>query len=196
MLWSCQASKELHYFKEGDNYYRLKIRQHAFLSSSRYLSGYFDPHAVDVYFGDIKKNKGENNQLVRISKEGKECKENRQLMLILSTNSDAVAQEVSGIVENAALFSLVSQLANQDKILEQANVQEKVDKLLSNNAQIITKAEQLIADLKIIQSNNGSETVVNNTLKEFYNTLAISKGKLSGIKDKKDAERWILDGLK
>ena len=54
-ICSCQSAKELHYFKQGDNYYRIKINECAFLSSSRYQSGYYDEAALDQYFGEIRR---------------------------------------------------------------------------------------------------------------------------------------------
>src|SRR5438309_2184294 len=53
LITSCQAAKEFHYFKEGDNYFRISVKERALLSSSRYESGYYDEDAVDNYFGEI-----------------------------------------------------------------------------------------------------------------------------------------------
>lgn len=56
------AFQEAHYFRserngEGPanrNYYRVRVTGATALSSSRYVSGYFDPEAVDIYFNEIK----------------------------------------------------------------------------------------------------------------------------------------------
>lgn len=63
LIWviaGCASSfAEKHFFKSVDqqgytiNYYRLKVNGSTFLSSSRYLSGYFDERAVDAYFNQI-----------------------------------------------------------------------------------------------------------------------------------------------
>lgn len=146
-LVSCQATKELHYIKEGDNYYRLKIKQHSFLSSSRYMSGYFDPAAVDAYFGDVKKAEGKQSSRAILDKENGKCTEGRELVLILSSNSDAVAQEITSISDNAALFSLLQGLTNQDKLLNQKLIENKIDKILGENENMVLKLEKLLDDL-------------------------------------------------
>lgn len=163
-LVSCQATKELHYIKEGDNYYRLKIKQHSFLSSSRYMSGYFDPAAVDAYFGDVKKSEVQSNIAVLDKKSGK-CSGGRELVLILSSNSDAVAQEITSISDNAALFSLLQGLANQDKLLNQKLIEHKIDKILGENANMVLKLEKLLDDLSTNKKSDAIKNMVTDLLK-------------------------------
>ena len=60
LLSGCMSSfSERHFFKSEDaygnpvNYYKLSVSGKNFLSSTRYLSGYFDEKAVDAYFNQF-----------------------------------------------------------------------------------------------------------------------------------------------
>src|SRR6266404_2610957 len=55
------AFKESHYYQSVNpktnkvtNYYRLTVKGYAAMSSARYVSGYYDERAVDLYFNEVK----------------------------------------------------------------------------------------------------------------------------------------------
>ncbi|MEN0047259.1 MAG: hypothetical protein AAF806_09390 [Bacteroidota bacterium] len=53
LFCACSNFKEIHYIKDNapdmPNYYRVKITGTSFISSSRYMSGYFDPILVQDF---------------------------------------------------------------------------------------------------------------------------------------------------
>src|SRR5262245_27858432 len=63
-LAACSSFGETHYFKAVDengvarNYYRMNVSGYARLSSSRYLSGYYNDDVVDAYFNEVSQPKG------------------------------------------------------------------------------------------------------------------------------------------
>jgi hypothetical protein len=116
---SCQGGKELHYFKEGNNYYRLTIREHAFLSSSRYISGYFDEAAVDRYFGEVKRPDSAkvDQRMEHYAQNGeKVCSSGDKLVLVLSTNANAVTDQITALANNEQMLEMVARLAHQDDL--------------------------------------------------------------------------------
>jgi hypothetical protein len=194
LLLSCQSSKELHYFKEGNNYYRLKVKQHAFLSSSRYVSGYFDPEAIDQFFGETTRpdsaHLARKSKVVGVDACGEEIL--GDLVLVLSTNADAVTKEIGGITENDALLSMITGLATKNKVKEALVIQEEINKLLHKITNDLAQTEVLETNLL----SNKTNEQVKNSLTKHLNSKAIQEGRLSGIKELKDIEPWLLDGLK
>lgn len=191
---SCQSSKELHYFKEGNNYYRLKVKQHAFLSSSRYMSGYFDPAAIDEFFGETTRPDSakitKRNHVKAIDACGEEITGN--LVMVLSTNADAVTKEIGGITDNDQLLAMITGLATKNKLNEALQVQEKIKTLLhSINGDV--------AELSVFENsftNNITNKEAIKLITNYLNTQAIKSGKLSGIDKIKDIESWLLDQLR
>jgi hypothetical protein len=120
MVCSCQTGKEVHYFKEGDNYYRLRIKEKALFSSSRYISGFFEEAAVDRFFGEIKRPDSTfrvNPKLEKItSSDGTSSLEGKKLVLILSTNANAISDQIGALAKNEEALEMIARLANQDVI--------------------------------------------------------------------------------
>ena len=62
VMSSCATTfKENHYYQSINpktqrvtNYYRLTVNGYAVMSSARYVSGYYDERAVDLYFNEVK----------------------------------------------------------------------------------------------------------------------------------------------
>ncbi len=123
-LISCSAFRETHYFKDTRepiaNYYKVEVTGHSFLSSSRYVSGYYDRAAIQEYFGEI--GQPDKARFVPLSPEGTNNK-NKELVLLLSSNSDAIANGFSNLVKNKNTINSISLLANKDKIQQAATIQ-------------------------------------------------------------------------
>lgn len=186
---SCQSSRELHYFKEGGNYYRLNIKQHAFLSSSRYVSGYFDEEAVNYYFGDVKRS---TTKIEHISPSG--CKqEDSDLVLILSTNSDVVSQEISGLAQNQELFALLNKLSLSETTQKIADTKSKLYESIESNDAILDELSTLVNSTPL--SDESNRKTVDDALGNLYNTVAVSRGQVTGAKTAEDIQNFLLNGL-
>ena len=139
--------QESHYFSSDGsggapadrNYYRLLVKGGTAISSSRYVSGYFDSAAVDVYFNEIKQ--PPKAQLVTSTSTGtttagetgagaasaaagapkagdavsakplSRSLVGKDLVLILSTNSDEVSNQIGALAANQQFTAALAGLA-------------------------------------------------------------------------------------
>ncbi len=172
----CQSAKELHFFKSGDNYYRLKINESSIASKSRYLSGYFDESAVDKYFSEMSQPKDTVKWLTSSNR-------NAQLVMILSTNSNSVAEQIGNLATNEQLLENVAMLANKDKFekgYEFAKLSAELKKVKSNiqtagNAYIesatgetiLANINDFLSNLKITAKDHLTLTNLDSAIKKF-----------------------------
>lgn len=138
---ACVASfEERHYFKSlsvddeskrPNNYFRLTVDGFASFSSARYVSGYYDERAVDLFFNEIKISPGNDRKMPALfESEPREPGSNEvisplspisdhgALVMILSTNASAVASAIGSFAESQVVASAITNLINQDTIRE------------------------------------------------------------------------------
>ena len=194
-LSSCSTFRETHYFKDDlkptANYYRVEVKGSTLMSSSRYVSGYYDRGAVQLYFGEINQPpKGKfpvpstNGESSKSSDPSSDRKE-KELVLLLSTNSDAIASSISNLVKSKTVINSLTMLTNKDK-LERSNQLEveisetetdielfiaKVDAYLDvdtssglNDKEVKDRLKQLI----LMHLPNGSRDKSPNTFSDLY----------------------------
>lgn len=135
LLVCCSTFKETHLFKDTleptANYYKVEVKGYSFLSSSRYVSGYYDRSAIQEYFGEI--NQPEKARFVPVN--STEASTNKELVLLLSSNSDAIANGFSNLVKNKNTINSIALLANKDKI-ERASIVTSDLSILDNKIKI------------------------------------------------------------
>ncbi len=165
VLTGCQTANELHYFRQGANYYRLKIKEHSFASRSRYLSGYFDEHAVEKYFSET----GQPDS-ARISKWQPVNGQQGSLVMILSTNSNSISEQIGGIAGNEDLLETVARLSHKDKIEKANELASGIDDLKGIASSIIQAGDIYVN--KVTVSN----------VKSTLNDLVLSIEALTGSK--------------
>ena len=126
--------KENHYFSSEskaseldrpNNFFRLTINGWSIFTSTRYVSGFYDERAVDLFFNEIKADPQPlfPNQLVEPGSEEvirplTPGPERGALVLILSTNADAVADAIGSFGEGQAAAAAVTNLLSRDAIRE------------------------------------------------------------------------------
>jgi hypothetical protein len=129
---------ERHFFKSEDaygnpvNYYKLSVSGKNFLSSTRYLSGYFDEKAVDAYFNQFSQpDKGLFDGTIKTGggnvKPLEDALNGRKLVLLLSSNSDAIAQQIGQFANNHAVMSDLTRLIYRDHIKEANSAKTSAD---------------------------------------------------------------------
>lgn len=153
LLSSCQIVYEVHYLKIGENYYKLNVRSTAIASKSRYMAGYYDESAVDNYFNEMSqkdslrllyKKKKVNGKL----EEEAFCNDkNTDLVMILSTNSDVVTEQIGNLAQNEQMLEMLARLANKDKIEENKKLNEDITELINENSAIISTGDIYINSL-------------------------------------------------
>ena len=130
--------KEDHYFqqqnKAGDvtNYYRLQVSGYGALSSARYVSGFYDERAVDLFFNELKveqtgtstdktlfkdaqKNPGSDETIKPLDPGA-----HGAFVMILSTNASSVARTIGQFSENQIVADAITNLMNRDALLSKA----------------------------------------------------------------------------
>ena len=138
VISGCVTSfREHHYYQavnpEGEvsNYYRLTVSGFAAMSSARYISGYYDERAVDLYFDNLKvtqtseagpatnifkadlRDPGSQDVIKPLSPSG----EHGTFVMILSSNASSVSQTIGQFAENQVVADAITNLANRDALL-------------------------------------------------------------------------------
>lgn len=130
---SCQVGHELHYFKSGNNYYRLKINESSFASKARYMSGFYDEKAVDRYFGEMSQPVESDSIKARdvyffktdaadYTADKLKIDSTKKLVMILSTNSNAIAEQIGAFAENDKILETIMRLNNKGKLAENSDL--------------------------------------------------------------------------
>lgn len=195
----CASSfSEKHYFKSVDaqgspiNYYRLNVKGYTHFASSRYLSGYFDETALDEYFSEMKQPEdalfeetvssgGGNVKPLSGSLNGK------KLVLLLSSNSDAIAEQIGQFANNQEVMADLTRLIYRDRIRETlsarkaAELQEVRGKALADIGQRVIVEMPENADVAAVKAN----------ILFYVNRLAAEFGNTAPFKSLEDAKTWL-----
>ena len=193
LLISCQSGKELHYFKQGDNYFRIKIKEYAFLSSSRYQSGYFDELSLDRYFGEIKRPDTTGSFIkYSIDKDGnlKAAPPNSKLIMVLSTTAKALTDQIGAFAENDQALEIIARLANKDAILNNAVLRNHIINL-NNDKQSMKEYSKHISERLIDSVSYKNQNLFE--ILEFVNRLALKNGNKIPFKTIDEAKIWYLN---
>lgn len=167
IMTSCQSAKELHYFKSGDNYYRLRINSHSIASRSRYISGYFDEQAVEKYFSEM--GQPDSAKVINWANHNP----NAKLIMILSSNSNSISEQIGNFANNEEILEVIARLANKEKIDKAIDVSNQIDDIDLLKEKIKATAAMYLDSLS--KSPNPKSD-----LKDFLLTLQIrTQGKLS-----------------
>jgi hypothetical protein len=178
---SCTTFNETHYFKdkigaeEGQtknkvsNYYRVKIKGYSFFSSSRYVSGYFNQDAINLYFNEIKQ--PENAKLFNTPKdcEGKPVLTNEdgnELVLVLSTNAKAITEQIGNIAKNQTILNSIAQITQKEKINESLAVKSELGIADLDIQNFILNTDLYLKDIE-----SKSEKNIDFTLNQYIKSL-------------------------
>jgi hypothetical protein len=189
---------EKHFFKSVDaqgvpiNYYRINVSGSTFLSSSRYLSGYFDEKAVDAYFSQIVQPTSATFEDVVNTDSGNVKPlsgdlEGRKLVLLLSSNSDAIAQQIGIFSNNEAVMADLTRLIYRDRITDALSAQTAADIQEERGKALVVIGEKVImqmpdtADVSLVEAN----------ILFYINRLAAEFGNTAPLKTINDAKVWL-----
>lgn len=201
MMASCSAFREVHYFKDENkpvpNYYKLRIKGFTCFASSRYLSGYFDEEAVDDYFSEMSQpNKGKFTP--RKSEQGKQADtemkplsselKDKRLVMILSSNSDAVATQIGAFVENKKATDALAVILNRNNT-EQMRAIEGEMQVQQVSGQILKDlGEQIIGRM---DAGTITTSEANTSLLQYINALAAELGNKKPFNTMDEAAKWL-----
>lgn len=129
---------EVHYFtsvgQAGDgkptNYFRLTINGKASFAKTRYVSGYYDERAVDLFFNELKTTPGTVEDIAKIFIDNQKdpgtedlvkplspTPQNGTLVMLFSTNANSVANAIGSFAESHAVADAITNLVNRDAIV-------------------------------------------------------------------------------
>lgn len=173
-LSSCSSFSEVHYFKDKvgiidntskksvSNYYRVKIKGYSFLSSSRYVSGYFNQDAVNLYFNEI--SQPVNGKLFTNTSVTNE--NGNELVLIFSTNAKAISDQIGNISKNQTILNSMAQLSQKEKIVEAEKIKNELSTVDSEIQTFILNTDLY---LKNIETKSGDE--IKKVIEQYTKTL-------------------------
>jgi len=184
-LISCSSFREEHYFKDRitsrnsgavnivPNYYKVRISGYSFLSSSRYVSGYFDQNAINLYFNEIvqpenaklfnTKTDGDGNKSLVTNESGNE------LVVVLSTNAKAVTEHIGSIAKNQTILNSLAQLSQKDKINEANTVKSEISTITNETQNFILKTDIYLQNLSTRTTDKEKREGIRNYLSSLIN---------------------------
>jgi len=177
-LWLCSCANiyEVHYFKDKissssstkiiPNYYKVEIRAHSFLSSSRYLSGYFDQGAINLYFNEF--TQPANGKLFgnQESPSAFTDEKGNELVLIFSTNSKAVSDQIGAIAKNQVVLNSAATVFLKDKLDESRKLSQELDNVDADKSTFIFQADMYLKDIS-----TKTETEQKEAIQQLIQTL-------------------------
>lgn len=205
----CSTFSERHFFKavgpdgETVNYYRIRVDGCTGLSSSRYLSGYFDEAAVDAYFNEVYQpaNAAIVPAAASTSTTGAGAaaaggpaaiqpvgQEGKALVLILSSNADAIADQIGAFATNREMTATLGRLLNRDKIDASSKA---ADTLADAKAQGQTIAALGDSMVKVLSDANVDKDKANQAVLSFLNGFAREFGNTTPFADVASARKWL-----
>ncbi len=198
-LAGCATSfHERHYFKSTDaqgnpiNYYRLTVDGDNFLSSARYLSGYFDEKAVDAYFSQI--TQPENATFEdKVSQDGSTVQplseelKGRKLVLLLSSNSDAIAQQIGQFANNQAVMADLTRLMYRDRITDAQEARTSADLQQARGKALIAIGDRVLTQMPA----TASEATVKANILFYVNRLSAEFGNTTPLQSLDEAKTWL-----
>lgn len=197
LMCSCAHVSERHFFRQVNpagetvNYVRLRVSGGAGLSSARYLAGCFDEGAVNAYFGEISQPEkaafpgGHATDDGAVKTVGR-CTSTQSLVLLMSSNSDAVATQIGNLAQSQQTASTLATLAARDRLKGarqdtiRLEVEREQDKLLA----------QLGEDL-ILGLDPTVPAEVNKNLLAYFNALAAGLGHAESFSTLAQGAKWF-----
>jgi hypothetical protein len=165
----CARFREDHYFQSVSqlngrptNFFRLRISGASQLGLTRYVAGYYDERAVDLFFNEVKpsgsdtspdagsikpifvdnqKNPGTDDKIKPLSPDA----QHGAFLLLFSTNAKAVADTIGQFAESQIVADAITNLANQGHIKEANAIQANLAEDVAKNADKVSALESLYA---------------------------------------------------
>lgn len=204
LLLGCTRFDERHYFtsetKQGDqratNYFRVRVRGGAALSSARYVAGYYDERAVDLFFNEMKtagsssklfhegqKDPGSNEVIRPLSPKT----EDGAFVMILSTNSQAVANTIGNFAESNVVAEAITNLVNRGKLTEIRRAESELSVKQNRAKGVAGRIQGLLARLPA----NGNRAETREAYLRVLNVIAETYGARQNFTTVNEAAQWF-----
>lgn len=164
MLTGCATFHEEHYFQETDtsgattNYFRLLISGYSSFGRARYVAGYYDERAVDLFFNEVKRtgdqaddvkpifsanlvDPGGTDKIKPLSPDA----EHGAFMMILSSNPKAVTDVIGQFAESDQVAQAVTNLANKSEVSQMRRLSAQTTTQTTRLQSVATELRALFA---------------------------------------------------
>lgn len=184
MVAGCSQFKETHYLRSVDangnpvNYYRVRVKGNTGLSSSRFLSGYFDETAVDTYFGEYVQPEHARFPTTRPAAEtasgeaglraGNESLEGRSLLFLLSSNSDDVATGIQSLAQSETVTATLTRMLGRDRLKASGDAAASLARATSQGKDVAALGDTLVTGL----ADDAPQADVQANMLRFVNRVA------------------------
>lgn len=177
-LSACASTvEEVHYFTAYDddekpvNFYRLSVNGQTDMSRSRYVSGYYDERAVDLFFNEIKVAKAtdDNSKLFLDDQEspgtGKKLtplnptSNDGAFLLVLSNNADSIVNAIGSFAESQVVAQSLSALLMKDRYKEKLQSDAKLSVERMNAAALKAHLTTLLTTANAAATEDESKSV-------------------------------------
>ena len=133
-LSGCTSFSQVYHFQSSasngpTNFFRVKVNGDAQTAKARYLAGFYDERAVDLYFNELKSPQGEEAQLRKLFVDGQKApgedavikpltpdKAHGTFVMIFSTNPKAIADTIGAFAQSQIVADAVTNLVNKREV--------------------------------------------------------------------------------
>jgi hypothetical protein len=210
ILWTGCLSNfhEVHYFESSNrvtgakNHYRLDVKGRSFFSSSRYIAGYYDERAVDLFFNQLKVGQsntdmrplfvdnqttpGDNLRVAALSPTAG----NGRFVMLFSSNASAVANTIGQFAENQIVADGITRLVNQERVRGLSAAETDMLVARQRAGAVSAELSALMGLLPAAGTTPDSAATVQGALR-ILESIARAKGNASGFATFAEAASWF-----
>ncbi|HYH44057.1 MAG TPA: hypothetical protein VEG34_00090 [Thermoanaerobaculia bacterium] len=213
LLTGCATGfREDHYFKAvGEdpnapaNYFRLRISGNAQFSSARYIAGFYDERAVDLFFDEMKSASSQDAAKSESIFQGGEIPlaggqkiaplsptpENGAFLMIFSTNAKAVANTIGEFADSQVVADALTNLVNTGEIREAANEEASLKMTELRGKSVAAEIESLVGALPPSTEVNPAKGVSTEGALRILSAIAQSLGRPGSFASIDEARGWF-----
>lgn len=210
LLAACSTNfREDHYFKsisktgeKPTNYFRLRVEGRANFSSARYIAGYYDERAVDLFFDEMKSSTSTSDSKIEPIFQGGEIAlangekiaplspkmEDGAFLMIFSTNAKAVANTIGQFADSQVAADAITNLVNRDQVKETARAEVSKQKAQQRAKAVAAEVESLVNAFPA--TNPGKDDTTQAALR-LLAAIAQAKGRVGSFQDINEARAWL-----
>jgi hypothetical protein len=199
--------KERHFFQtisgssgRATNYFRLTVEGDAKFSSARYIAGFYDERAVDLYFNELKpgqpggniaplfpadqKNPGDNTTIVPLKPDDTKG----AFVMVFSTDAKAVVDTIGSFAENQVTADALSNLVNRADIRASNEANARIATDIRRASATLTVLNGLFAQLA---DPNASLIQTQEAELRILNAIGAALGYETSFKTSAEAAAWM-----
>jgi hypothetical protein len=207
------AFEENHYFQsineesgQVTNYYRLRVDGYAYFSSARYVSGYYDERAVDMFFNEMKiaatppgtsdtgsifdddlSNPGTEEKIKPLSPDDT----HGAFLMVLSTNASSVTNTIGQFAESQIVADAVTNLANRELLEGDRANNERAARHANATSEEIRKLLELVPGASAPDKEDTIRSLI-----RVLNAIALGiDDNIKPFESFSDADAWLTSAL-